>query len=276
MNSDSPAHLSGAEQEPIVASFVWTPEEATRGARAALRAMLGWKWWGIIGLGSVLVMAYVYGLATGSGAGFRGLFLLGLGVTMLASMTVLGPFQARRQHASHPSANRRILYRFGDAGVTAEVEGVSRVETRWEGFVRVVRAREGFLLQHSPNVYDWLPSSAFASPDDVERFATLAASRVDGYTEAKPRSPRDATPLDIGVDVLAVVLALVGPVTLSDDPANSYGQREVFLGIAVGAALAVWWLMRAKRWYVRLLLIPVLTFFLYIFASIFALGMTAP
>jgi hypothetical protein len=48
-------------------------------------------------------------------------------------------------------------------------------------FVKVVEAPKGFLLYHSIQLFNWIPGHAFASAQELRRFADLARAKVPHY-----------------------------------------------------------------------------------------------
>jgi hypothetical protein len=81
-----------------------------------------------------------------------------------------------------PYWNRRIRVELVEDGVRTSSElGDSTV--LWPAFTRVVGLRHGFLLYQGPQVFNWLPLSAFQSAPSRDSIAALLRAKAIRYEE---------------------------------------------------------------------------------------------
>lgn len=168
---------------PIIASFRWTRDEFLRAQRHAVRHSLqgqiviwGTRLAGVLILFSGLATTYQHGVAW-----------VGYAITVLFSAFFFSiPLFARRAalkfYARKPDRDMLVTWEISESGIRTGTE-LATSENSWAFFQKVRRLRQGFLIYPNTHIFHWLPLHAFREPEDAERFAGLAKSKVKDYSE---------------------------------------------------------------------------------------------
>ena len=77
-----------------------------------------------------------------------------------------------------PDANIEIEWEFGDDQITMRSD-LGTATVGWKSFFKVVETTDGFLFFSQKKLFNWLPFSAFESPECVEKVRQLIAK--NGY-----------------------------------------------------------------------------------------------
>ena len=110
---------------------------------------------------------------------FLGAFfaLAPLVITLLTRQGVL------KLYAQKADRDMTVTWEISDSRVSSRTDVVTS-DMSWDVFFRVARLSQGFLLYPSESAFLWLPVHSFESAADVERFASLAKSKVKQYDHA--------------------------------------------------------------------------------------------
>ncbi len=84
----------------------------------------------------------------------------------------------RRRFAEMPSANRRISWEIDEKGLTVSTDRGERGTFGWEAVREAWESPRGFILAQDRNVTHWLPKTAFASEEDIDRIRDLLNRKV--------------------------------------------------------------------------------------------------
>jgi len=170
-------------EAPITVSYRWTVAEMLRAQRVAAR-----NWW----LGRALYFFFpLFGFIMLGSAAYTHLirypnafnFISSAAVSLfLISLPFLTRRRLRKSLERRPDRDMMVNFEITDEHVSNKTP-LSSTEMKWDSIIKVLRLRDAFLLYHSERQFFWLPLDAFAQPEDVERFATLARSKVQTYRE---------------------------------------------------------------------------------------------
>lgn len=127
-------------------------------------------------------MAVTFVLGVLALGGSRDLRIIGIWAVifpaiMAVSVFIVRPYRLRKIFREIPDQGSEVIWRFFDE--TIEVSSKKgRADFRWDAVVRAGVTECGVSLFPQKNMSHWIPASAFATPEDFERFASLVKSRV--------------------------------------------------------------------------------------------------
>ena len=157
---------------PLVASYAFTEEVALHAHRELVRAVTPWvRYLPLFGLliASVPLIASVSNPRLLADVFTPSLLTPVLFGALFCATPFLIRWQVRRQFRSNPNAGLEVTWRIDAMRLSIATQGSSSV-FEWKKLVRVKEVKDGFLLFTHPKLAQWLPNSAFESPDDVEQF----------------------------------------------------------------------------------------------------------
>lgn len=72
------------------------------------------------------------------------------------------------QFKSRPDANTVVEWEFGEDEIKARTE-LGESTNKWNGFLKIVEVKEGFLFYPIKNIFYWIPFSAFEKPECIDK-----------------------------------------------------------------------------------------------------------
>ncbi len=132
-----------------------------------------------------LGMAFLAALPLAAWAAARGMyftFLAVVGVNLLHWVFDWPLTRAivRRRFRDMPSAGQRLEWEIGPDTLRVHADNGEGGAFSWAEVRRAWEAPAGFVLARDGNITHWLPRSAFATEEDVERFRRWMAAKVPG------------------------------------------------------------------------------------------------
>jgi len=89
-----------------------------------------------------------------------------------------------KAYAKKPDKDLVITYQVSGEGLLCKSE-VASSDMLWRVLGTVLRTADGFLLYVSDTQVHWLPVRGFQDPADLDRFAALARSKVESYSDER-------------------------------------------------------------------------------------------
>jgi hypothetical protein len=171
-------------EKSITASFRWTTGEFLRAQRLAVRhsrqGLMVYRVTRVIG--TLILLSGIVGVYQHTTGWFGFLFIV-LFSTVFFSTPLFARRAALKFYAQKPDRDMEVKWEISEDGIRTGTELASS-ENTWAFFQKVIRAKEGFLIYPSSNIFHWLPMHAFRAAEDAERFAELAKSKVRDYVNA--------------------------------------------------------------------------------------------
>jgi len=107
-----------------------------------------------------------------------------VGVALLAVPPILMRRMVLKAYAKKPDKDLVITYQVSGEGLLCKSE-VASSDMLWRVLGTVLRTADGFLLYVSDTQVHWLPVRGFQDPADLDRFAALARSKVESYSDER-------------------------------------------------------------------------------------------
>jgi hypothetical protein len=182
--------------EPISARYVWGAEAMTEGLavhqRQSLRPFL--RYLGIgVGLFVVFLSLLIpIWMIVDSRVRSMPEFRRNAAIALVVLVVIWGwliegiwnhrflRWNARRAFRSNPNAAGLVEWSFGPDQISNRT-ALSSSTIVWPVFVKVVEAPQGISLYQSMQFFHWIPAHAFASGQELRRFADLARDKVPHY-----------------------------------------------------------------------------------------------
>ncbi|MEP6913199.1 MAG: YcxB family protein [bacterium] len=99
---------------------------------------------------------------------FWALLLLTIFCLYWLTIDRLNAWNATRGFSKRPDANMQVEWQLSHEKIQLWSE-LNEATLDWKSFLRVVESKEGFLFYSLQNLFNWLPFSAFESPDCIAR-----------------------------------------------------------------------------------------------------------
>jgi len=115
-----------------------------------------------------------------------GYYLSFLPVVLIPAILVLSPIWGYicyyRVFRRSPFLNKEMIYKIEHEGLSVESASFKQ-SSGWTIIGKAREGRNGFLLFYGKNTrqYHWLPKSAFAAPDDVEKSREIIREHVRNF-----------------------------------------------------------------------------------------------
>lgn len=165
------------------ASYRWTLEELLRAKRNHLQTNLRPSIIIAVNIVSVLLAALSIFILIDSG----------LKSAIVSTFTSVGfviwwlfrhrttRWWAGRGFDKRPDSNVLVDWEISEENIKSQCEGLASSEVQWKIFIKVVETNDGFLLYTQKNLFHWLPFSAFAQPEGVEKVRQFAKANGVKY-----------------------------------------------------------------------------------------------
>ncbi len=169
--------------EPVSARYNWTIDDLLTGRR--ITARLNWRlhyfratacvfaalmMWSNHRKGSVFVASL-----------FACAFLICLGLFL---RRIFSERMLRHQFPKRPDAGVAVGWDISEDGILVTTPH-SRTELKWTVFQRVVATPKGILLMPNRQIFHFLPSRSFTTPEEMESVATMASHLVTDFRRMK-------------------------------------------------------------------------------------------
>jgi hypothetical protein len=179
-------------EDPIKVSYRWSIQEMlllnrihTRHSPRARNTMRSIQIGAIIFICLGLLMMLPIGGSRRNGSVLSsGLPLIVLGVGFLVFIPFTTKRALRKMYSKKPDRDMLLTYELTPDGFSSKSE-VASAQMDWRATPKCLRAIEGFLLYPSEMQVHWLPVHGFQNSADVERAATLIASKVAAYRDER-------------------------------------------------------------------------------------------
>ncbi len=176
--------------EPIAASFRWTVDEALRAQRCDRRRRLG-RWMPLIWLAVLLSLGHSIFQFWRFGTVEYSSFLSVIAFILVFYVVV--PWIARAQFAKRPDRDSEVTWIFSNEKIQTRWQH-GTADFLWSALSAVRQTPDGFLFYSTPQIFHWLPRSAFASEAACGQVADLARSKVAKFEVIKGAGARSVTP----------------------------------------------------------------------------------
>jgi hypothetical protein len=130
----------------------------------------------------VRICLYVFGILVGV-VMYRyleqvfGAFLISLFATLIILQISMPYIIHRRIYSRNPRLYGKRTVTFDDEGLTSDSD-IAHVEIKWTSFEKFKETKNLFLIYQTKDVAGITPKRAFPSPEAVEQFRSLLASKV--------------------------------------------------------------------------------------------------
>ena len=183
------------EDETINGSYQITLEELFSAHSMAMKVLNSRRPWllrqkrgdkVVAGLGTVM-MLLCFAVSVALGIDSPGLYYVFVFFLLLIGTGICLPWIVerllRRRLAKTPALDKVSHFSVSADGLNLLTKGLSESYNKWPGYLRVARTEKGFLFFQNEQVYNWLPTHAFASDRDEDMVGDLASTHAKEYLD---------------------------------------------------------------------------------------------
>jgi hypothetical protein len=106
-----------------------------------------------------------------------GVFFISVFATLIVLQIMTPYIIHRRIYSRNPRLYGKRIVTFGDEGLTSDSD-IAHVKIKWSSFEKFKETKNLFLLYQTKDVVGITPKRAFPSPEAVEQFRKLLATKV--------------------------------------------------------------------------------------------------